>query len=477
MQHDTYFYGGLFELAAQAAKRVSPFGLYETRHLVGALFGFVGIVAAWWMGAQLAGSLGGFLAALLLAATPLYNGHAFNNPKDIPYASLHALATAALFWIGLDRPPALGRRAFGRLIGTGVAIGLAAAVRASGLTLLGLLAVAWLVGIGYRHLRGRAPHRSLARDLGSAAAGFLVLTLAAWLVMVAFWPFAQLDPLRNPFRALRVFSRFWETMPVFYDGALLPSGRVSRFYMPHLFALTLPGFYLVAFAMGAWRLAAGLRTGPLPSDVRRRFVHLAWLLVLTMGPLAFVVLAHTPFYNGNRHLLFIVPGLSVLAGVSAASWLRERLPLVTRALGALVLTAGVGLTVADMIALHPYQSVYFNRLVAGGLAKAAARYETDYWCASYKEGIDWIVGAYSARPLTAPIRVAGHSTLIHVEYDLTRDAERRRRFRGVTMHDDPHLILATTALGDDRRTPGRVVHVVERQGVPLLKVFEVRPPE
>jgi hypothetical protein len=63
-----------------------------------------------------------------------------------------------------------------------------------------------------------------------------------------------------------------------------------------------------------------------------------------------------------------------------------------------------------------------------------------------------------------------------VSYDLRRTEDRRRQFRPVTIHDDPHLILATTATGDHRRTPGRVVHVVERMGAPLLFVFEVEEP-
>ncbi|MBN2489800.1 MAG: hypothetical protein JXQ29_03000 [Planctomycetes bacterium] len=36
--------------------------------------------------------------------------------------------------------------------------------------------------------------------------------------------------------------------------------------------------------------------------------------------------------------------------------------------------------------LHPLQYVYFNRLV-GGLAGAAGRYDSDYWCASFREAV------------------------------------------------------------------------------------------
>ena len=57
---------------------------------------------------------------------------------------------------------------------------------------------------------------------------------------------AQVAPVRNPLRALGAFSRFWETMVVFYDGEYVPNGAVSRFYIPKWFALTMPETYAVA---------------------------------------------------------------------------------------------------------------------------------------------------------------------------------------------------------------------------------------
>jgi hypothetical protein len=36
--------------------------------------------------------------------------------------------------------------------------------------------------------------------------------------------------------------------------------------------------------------------------------------------------------------------------------------------------------------------------------------------------------------------------------------------------------MATTRFGDHRRTPGRLVHTVDRQGATLLYVFEVEAP-
>ena len=41
-----YFYGGGFDMAAALAAKISPFGLFETRRLIGAVVGLIGLAAS-----------------------------------------------------------------------------------------------------------------------------------------------------------------------------------------------------------------------------------------------------------------------------------------------------------------------------------------------------------------------------------------------------------------------------------------------
>ncbi len=87
-----YMYGGGFDVLAALAAKILPFGLFETRRLVGAAVGLVGLLVTWRLGRRLGGPFAGLAALVLLAACPLYFGHMFINAKDGPFAVTSAIA-------------------------------------------------------------------------------------------------------------------------------------------------------------------------------------------------------------------------------------------------------------------------------------------------------------------------------------------------------------------------------------------------
>src|SRR3954469_8947324 len=62
-----YLYGGGFDMAAALLAKVLPFDLFETRRLVGAAVGLVGLFATWRIARRTGGPLAGLLALALLA--------------------------------------------------------------------------------------------------------------------------------------------------------------------------------------------------------------------------------------------------------------------------------------------------------------------------------------------------------------------------------------------------------------------------
>ena len=116
---NTWLYGGFYDTITHLIASSLPFDLYETRHLINALTGLLGVVAVHRLGTLLGGPSVGFLAALLLILTPRYYGHAFNNPKDIPFAVTYIWS---IYFIArsLAHLPRLPRNL---LLKTGLAIG------------------------------------------------------------------------------------------------------------------------------------------------------------------------------------------------------------------------------------------------------------------------------------------------------------------------------------------------------------------
>ena len=93
-----YRYGGGFDLLAALAAKALPFTVFETRRLLGAAVGVLGLFVTWRAGRRIGGPPAGLIALILLATCPLYYGHMFMNPKDSPFA-----VAMAIFLLGLVR--------------------------------------------------------------------------------------------------------------------------------------------------------------------------------------------------------------------------------------------------------------------------------------------------------------------------------------------------------------------------------------
>jgi 4-amino-4-deoxy-L-arabinose transferase-like glycosyltransferase len=447
---DLYLYGGLFEVVAQAAARVLPFTLYTSRHVVNGVFGLLGVLGAWRLARRIGGPRAGFLAALFLLATPRFWGHMATNPKDIPFAALAVLyLDAAVASLGSGRPRG------GTVLWLGGALGGALAIRVSGL----LLPAGLVAGILVVDHEGR-----IRKIVERVVLPFLV----AWPVMLLFWPWAALAPLSRPFEALSALARGGQGWLVLFEGRWVETNNPPASFVPVWFFHTLPDFELVALLALVAMALPGLKRLS-----RARLAPFCLLLVAVLLPPAAAVVFRSRAYDGARHFLFCVPPLAVLAAVAGSRLAQGGTR--GRAVLGLVL-GGVVLALVEMGRLHPYESVYFN-LATGGLPGAASRFQLDYWGQSYKEGTEWLLAHYhpTDRPRTRPIEVANCSIDFLTETVLEA-SPRRGEFREVRKRDSPHVLLALRNEECDIPLTGTLLHSVEREGVSLLEIWELRRP-
>ncbi len=201
---------------------------------------------------------------------------------------------------------------------------------------------------------------------------------------------------------------------------------------------------------------------------RGRVVSLAALALAVAFPVVYAPLTAAVLYDGMRHFTFVVLLACAAAACGMAALLHRRDRLAA-GVGVLALASMI-LTLVDMVRLHPYEYIYFNHAIAGGLRVAAKSYETDYWGASDREGALWLVDNYALPTDHQPLRVASCMEPTSTRYYLPAD-----RFTYVKPRNDPDLFLGNPRLGCDTTVAGTTVHVVERMGVPLLYLKEITP--
>jgi 4-amino-4-deoxy-L-arabinose transferase-like glycosyltransferase len=372
-----YAYGGGFDLVSALAAKVLPLDLFETRRLVGAIVGIVGLVLTWRLGRRLGGPLAGLIAVALLAVCPLYYGNMYMNAKDSPFAVAMVFLTLSLVRAFEEYPRpspvncAMVGSAVGLAIGTRVLGGLA--------VVNGLAALTLIFTVEAR----RDGVRQAGAHVGQFVVCFLPALVLGYAVMAMVWPWSAVEPL-NPLRAAEYFSHFFEKpWNEVFDGVVTPVPEMPRRYVPTLFLLKEPEIFL-GLGIGG---AAGALVAAFRSDVtpQRRAIFIL-LVCAAMFPIALTVLTKPAMYNGIRHFVFLAPSLAVLGGLAGA-WIAAQLWRTWQpgvAFAAAVLLAGLFLPIKEMIRLHPYQYTHFN-VFAGGIRAADDRYMLDYWGLAFKE--------------------------------------------------------------------------------------------
>jgi hypothetical protein len=470
---DLHLYGTLFELPAQwlVANAKFPWGQYETRHMLTALIAALGVLAVGKAAARIAGRRAGFLAGLTLALTPCWTGHGFFNAKDIPFAVAAAFVVYSCVRIALQSAPLRWSDAWVAGASAGCAIG----IRAGGMFVLAYPALTSLArfALDARELHASGGRRAVAKASLHVLSRLAAALVVAWALMVCTWPWGMISPIAHPLEAARAAKRFVWNGSTLFEGTHVPADNVPPHYLFRWFSITLPEIYLFAaicVAVAAVSLIVARKRPRLDLPHALAIATLAGAVVIPLGA---VLIVHPVIYDAHRHFLFLVPPLAAGAGVALDwAWSELSLPYLVRVAGAWSFAVLCGMVIFDMGRLHPFEYLYFNRM-AGGLPAAAGRYETDYWGASYREGIEWV--AEHVRRRSGKLRVAVCDAAPRTKYYVKRSPEMSEHLVIVDRLQDADVTLAYTRGDCAERYSGLALHQVEREGVALLHVFARKP--
>jgi hypothetical protein len=370
-----YMYGGGFDMLAAMIAKALPFGLFETRRLMGAVVGLAGMIIVWRLARRIGGPISGLIALMLIAATPLFYGHMFINAKDAPFAMAMTLLLFGLVR-ALDEYPRPGAATIA-IFGIGLGLALGTRIMGGMTALYMVLPMAVVVGHDMRS-QGLKP---AANALGVFVLRLVPGLLLAYAVMALVWPWSVIDPL-NPIRAIGYFSQFfeepWEEM---FGGQIISVPDMPRSYLPTYLILKMPEVLLLLSAAGLVGVFAAQARAEIPAGRRAALLLIAMAAVI---PIMIAIATRPAMYNGIRHFLFLLPPICVLGGVAGGTllrWLSERSRVVA-SVAAVAMLAALSLPVSAMIALHPYQYTYFNT-VSGGIRAANKSYMLHYWGLSF----------------------------------------------------------------------------------------------
>jgi Dolichyl-phosphate-mannose-protein mannosyltransferase len=458
-----YKYGGGFDMAAALVAKILPFGLFESRRLLGAAVGILGLIATWRIGRRLGGPTAGLIGLLLLATCPIYYGHMFMNAKDAPFAAAMAVLLLGMVRVFEEYPQPDSRTVALTGIGVGLAFGsrILAGIAAS-------YALAALLFILTVEIRKVGFHRCLTR-LGEFIGRLLPGFVLGYLIMGLLWPWSILAPL-NPIRAAEYFDTFFEKpWRELFAGKVISVTAMPASYLPQLFVLKLPEIMLALGLAGTMGALVAAARPDLPPNRRAAFLLVSLAAIL---PVVVAIVAHPAFYNGLRHFVFVVPPFAVLGGL-AGGWLFERAGVLGRSATAVlvaVFIGGLALPVSDMIRLHPYQYTAFN-WVSGGVRMAQHNYMLDYWGLAFKQAGEGLRAKLNDMQLKAPaggrwtVEICGPQRPAEValgpDFETTWDRKRA----------DFAMMLGTFYCRD---LTAPVLVEITREGVDYARVYDIR---
>jgi len=331
------------------------------------------------------------------------------------------------------------------LIILGLVIGAATGVRLLGLSLIAvyvLFEIYELVLVG-----------ELKKGLLSMAWRSVFLSGVVLLVLLSTWPFLSESPLTHGARLLDLARNFPWNMPVLFNGQEIPGTELGRSYLPVWFLFSTPIFILVLGLLSCWCLP------------KKSPTSFGTFLVLVLGFHVVIYLVLKPnVYDGIRHYLFLEPILSVLACLVLMEWMKNQSSL--KWLLAVVVGLNAVMVGFDMVRLHPYEYTYFNELT-GGLKGAAGKFETEYEGTSYKEAVEW----FKTNEIKDPQKI--------YQINAEGSAFQSAHYFAPNMqwsdfaHAD-YFIANTRWNRQAQADPRKIIHVVEREGVPFTYVFKLR---
>ncbi|MBN8695343.1 MAG: glycosyltransferase family 39 protein [Bacteroidetes bacterium] len=290
-------------------------------------------------------------------------------------------------------------------------------------------------------------------------------------LIILFWPVLWIDPVFHFIEALKENAKYPWNGDVLYFGEYIKAAELPWHYLFVWNFIARPILYSFLFIVGTGVLLISFVKAPIAFIMDRRIEFI--IAAVFLLPLLAVLLFNSPAFDTGRHFYFMHCSF-ILIALYGTAYLLERI----RVKNILLLVYSFFFlsfisVIIRMIQLHPYQHLYFNSAIVGGLKQAQANFETDYWGLAARPLLEQIV----KNDTSASIQLFAENYPGKLNAAMLSLEDRKR----IVYVDTPEV--AKYYLGDYRWKKitdyryQRELCSIELQGEKIASAFLVRSPE
>lgn len=288
----------------------------------------------------------------------------------------------------------------------------------------------------------------------------IFISIATVVFMHITNPYLLTHPIKGIIEMMQASKQFGFTASVLFNGQYYWASYLPWYYLPKTMLISMPVITIVLFGLGIIRLTLLLFKKEL---LINKLIYL-YLVLTFIIPLLLVIFLKPVLYNSWRQLLFLTIPIVIIATYGLSMLITTKVKFIN-ILTIIIVMINLLITARKMIILHPYQYIYYNSLI-GGLKGAYGKHETDYAGAGYKEAVDWFNKNINDNKKQYLIRAEGDP--LSTSYYLKPNSKLISDGRFAD------YFISFTRWNLDQLFPGKIVHVIEREGVPLIFIKKLR---
>ena len=214
--------------------------------------------------------------------------------------------------------------------------------------------------------------------------GLFILSTAS--ITILFWPVLWLDPLHHFIKGWKEMSGFTFATTTLFQEQYIYTNQLPWYYDMVWMLITIPIQYICFFIVGLYSIIVNvfslkkIRVFNFESEISSFLVFFV--------PLTVIILLHSTEYDGWRHVFFLFAPFCIIA-VRGLHEIKSLFVKYVKPIWINFAVLALTLPVAySMVKMHPYQNIYFNRIIGPDAQSAKFKYEMDYWGLAFREALE-----------------------------------------------------------------------------------------